>query len=81
MPGEGHWLWVVADGLWAGFVGGGWQLGVLPAAMLKIGGNQVVGARQPAIAAPTGGSTVDTEARTAVAAILVALKTHGLIAV
>jgi len=81
MPAEGSRFWVVADGLWAGFGEGGWTRGILPCVSLKIGGDQVVGARQPAIAAPTGGSTVDTEARTALAAVIVALKTHGLIAV
>jgi hypothetical protein len=41
---------------------------------------QVVGNRQAAISAPSGGSTVDAEARTAIGSILAALRTHGLIA-
>jgi hypothetical protein len=40
----------------------------------------VVGARQPAIAAPAGGTTIDAEARNAVAALLAVLKSHGLTA-
>lgn len=40
---------------------------------------QIVGARLAAIAAPTGGTTVDVESRGAIAAILAALQAHGLI--
>lgn len=45
-----------------------------------IGGQQVVGARGAAIAGPAGGAMVDSEARAAIAQILSALGTHGLIA-
>jgi hypothetical protein len=40
---------------------------------------RVLGEQQPAIAAPTGGSAMDSEARTAIVAILNALQIHGLI--
>ncbi len=46
-----------------------------------IGGAKVVGDRLAPIAGPVGGSAVDAEARAAVGQILVALRTHGLIAV
>lgn len=46
---------------------------------LYLDGEKVVGVRQGAIAAPTGGMTIDAEARTTLATILVALRTHGLI--
>jgi hypothetical protein len=49
------------------------------ASSLLIDGQQVVGARAAAIAAPSGGSTVDAEARVAVEAILAAMRQHGLI--
>jgi hypothetical protein len=42
---------------------------------------QVLTSQQAAIAAPTGGATVDTQARTAIGSILTAMETHGLIAV
>ena len=45
----------------------------------KVDGTQVIGAQQPTIADPTGGSTVDAEARTAIISILTAMKTHGII--
>ena len=47
---------------------------------LNIGGQQVVGARGAAIAAPAGGTAVDVEGRAAISAILAALRSHGLIA-
>lgn len=56
-----------------------WSEGAITATSFVIGGDQVVGARLPGITAPSGGSTVDTEARGALAAIIVALRTHGLI--
>ena len=43
-------------------------------------GMQVVGPRQNAIPNPTGGTAVDSEARLAIAAILDALRAHGLVA-
>jgi hypothetical protein len=49
--------------------------------MLRIGGVQVVGARQPEIADQGGGATVDGEARTSIIALLVVLRNHGLIAI
>ncbi|WP_420140893.1 hypothetical protein [Sphingomonas sp.] len=57
-----------------------WRTGQVTGAQLVIDGQQVMGPRQPAIADPAGGSTVDTAARTAVAAVLHALRQHGIIA-
>ena len=37
-----------------------------------------VGARLPAVASPSGGTTIDTEARAAIAALIATLKSHGL---
>lgn len=45
-----------------------------------IAGDQIIGARQPAIADPAGGTMVDTEARVTLLALLATLRTHGLIA-
>ena len=41
---------------------------------------KVVGEQQPAIADPSGGSTTDSEARSAIGDILAAMREHGLIA-
>lgn len=67
------------DGLPAAFQDGAWSVGLVRAASVQISGKQVVGPRQPAIAAPSGGTVVDGEARSAIGAILAALATHGLL--
>lgn len=73
-------VWVVADGVTARFVDGDWVLGEEACAHLVIGGDRVVGGRQAAIAGPTGGAVIDAESRATLAAILAALRAHGLIA-
>lgn len=45
-----------------------------------VGGVQVLGARQEAIASPRGGQIVDIEARRTIEALLAKLKAHGLLA-
>ena len=55
------------SGMMATFIGGAWELGV------RLGGPL------PAIADPSGGTTVDTEARAAIAAIMARLREHGLV--
>jgi hypothetical protein len=79
-PVEGMAVWSVADGVVARFVGGRWEKGVVRAGVLRVAGEQVVGARQAAIPAPTGGSVADLEARATIGNILTALRSHGLIA-
>ncbi len=59
---------------------GGWELGVVAATRIDIGGVQVVGDRGDSIPLPAGGATIDTQARDAITAILAALQAHGLIA-
>ena len=59
--------------------GGAWEVGIVRASEVQIGGARVVAARQPAIAAPAGGTVVDGEARSAIDQILGALRAHGLI--
>ena len=47
---------------------------------LKVDGTKVVGNQGASVTNPTGGATVDTEARTAIIAALGRLRDHGLIA-
>ena len=72
-------VYVNAEGMVATFRQGAWELGIVRGSSLIIGGDQVVGQRLPAIALATEGLTVDAEARTAIAAVLAALRQHGLI--
>ena len=58
---------------------GSWEPGVVRAREVRVNAQKVIGARQGAIAAPTGGATIDAEGRSAIAAILLAMRSHGLI--
>jgi hypothetical protein len=79
-PVDGLTAWVKASSQFATYSGGGWELGHLRGVRLSVGGEQVVGPRLTAVAEATGGTTIDTEARAAIAAILDRLRQHGLIA-
>lgn len=76
---EGLAVWIKDQQLWAVREVDGWAFGEARAARVLIQGVQVLGAREPAVALPAGGGTVDAEARTAVAAIIDRLVAHGLI--
>ncbi len=78
-PVPGMTAYVRSTSVWAVYRSSAWELGVLRGSGLNIGGQQVVGARGTAIAAPAGGTTVDVEGRAAISAILAALRLHGLI--
>jgi len=79
-PSDGMRLVVRATGIEAIYREGAWELGAVRGSALVIGDEQVIGSRLGPIASPAGGATVDVEARAALGAILVALRTHGLIA-
>ncbi|OYY90563.1 MAG: hypothetical protein B7Y45_07865 [Sphingomonas sp. 28-66-16] len=77
---DGMVAWSLADGLLARAEDGGWTLGETRCSRVIVGDDRVVGPRQPAIADPAGGTTIDVEARATLGAILAALRAHGLIA-
>ena len=62
------------------FDGVGWSDDPVRADGYYQAGVRVLGVQQPAIATPSGGTVVDSEARVALAAILGVLRAHGLIA-
>lgn len=68
------------SGQTATYDGPTWVVGTIKGAKLELAGTQVVGARLAAVADPTGGASVDAEARAAIVAILDRLRSHGLIA-
>ena len=78
-PQLGMCAWDGAAGVPRRWADGGWNAGEVAAAAILVGGQQVVGARQPDVPSPSGGTIIDAEARAAIEAITVALKTHGLI--
>jgi hypothetical protein len=59
--------------------GGAWEAGIVRALELRVDGLPVVRNRQAAIGDPSGGAVADSECRQAVAQILGAMRTHGLI--
>jgi len=79
-PREGMRLWWTSGETTVEFRGGAWISGEVRARRIVVDGMPVVGARQPAIASPEGGTTRDEEVRAAVTAMLAALRSHGLIA-
>jgi hypothetical protein len=78
-PVPGMTVWRVDAGYRLYWTGTAWSDGNWPVAALTISGEQVVGPRLETVPSPSGGTTIDAEARTAVDAIIVALRTHGLI--
>ncbi|MFL6752186.1 MAG: DUF2793 domain-containing protein [Sphingomicrobium sp.] len=79
VPVEGMSVYVRSTGTSAVYRSGAWEIGALRGSSLMIGGQQVVGSRAGPIAAPSGGTTADPEARAAIALILDAMRQHGLI--
>lgn len=77
-PREGMQLWVAADRAFAVFSQGAWYQNQTYGKVF-IEGRQVVGPRAPNVPEPTGGVTVDAEARRAIAAVVQTLRLHGLI--
>ena len=58
---------------------GGWNAGEVAAAAILVGGQQVVGTRQPDVPSPSGGTIIDAEARATLDALIATLMSHGLI--
>ena len=79
VPYEGMTAWCTTDAVWVQHIGDTWVSGRISGGSIWIGGEQVVGARKPAIALPTEGATVDGEGRAAIGAIIAVLQAHGLI--
>lgn len=78
-PTPGFNVWVEGAGVEARFVDGGWDVGTLVADRLTIAGVPMLATPGAPIADPAGGSTVDAEARSAIAAMLEVLRHHNLL--
>ena len=79
VPRPGMRLWNKAAGYWVHWDGVSWSSGELPVARLQVNGQQVVAGRQPPILSPSGGTTIDVEARLALGQVIATLMSHGLI--
>ena len=78
-PIEGAQLLVRATGEMMLRRSGSWEAGIVRARQVQVDGLTILRGQQPPVAAPAGGSVVDTESRSAISAILAALQAHGLI--
>jgi len=78
-PVPGMTVWKLDAGYRLHWTGAAWSDGNWPVAALTIGGDRVVGPRLETVSSPSGGTTIDVEARAALDAVIVALRTHGLI--
>jgi hypothetical protein len=79
-PADGLSALVRSSRLRAEYFAGSWEIGVARAARVEIGGEQVLALQSVAIASPSGGTTVDVQARAAIDQMLDMLRGHGLIA-
>lgn len=78
-PREGMVALVKSSGETAAFRGGAWEVGTVTGSRFVVGGQQIIAGRGAAIAAPSGGTTIDSQSRTAINQILAMLRQHGLI--
>lgn len=77
-PPAGFIVWDKAAHVPRQWNGTSWGAGRFSCAGLVIGGKNVVGERVAAVPNPSGGTIIDAEARSALAAVIAALKSHGL---
>lgn len=78
-PGAGWRVWVLDRSLTMRFDGAAWLEEALHSDGFFLDGQRVLGPRQAGIANPDGGAVIDAEGRSALIAILAALRAHGLI--
>jgi hypothetical protein len=71
--------WIADEQQCAVYSGDQWSMGGWPARGLVIDGRLVLAAVPTAIAAPTGGTSIDSECRTALTDLLTALRSQNVI--
>lgn len=80
VPRDGCVAWVAEESVFAVFFEGVWHGDAWPAAGLRIAGHPILTTTAAAIATPSGGATIDSEARVTLSAVLDAMRLLGLIA-
>jgi hypothetical protein len=78
IPVKGCLVWIADEQVFS-VHDGDWSAGGWPAKGLQIGNRQVLTAPPVAVVSPTGGSTVDTECRAALAQMVSALRNQGIV--
>lgn len=78
---DGCLAWVLDEGVFAYRASAAWRSDAWPVKQLRLGGYSLLTGTQGAIADPSGGTTVDAEARAALGQVLDVLRQHGLIAI
>jgi hypothetical protein len=76
---EGAVVWDKAGAVELRRTASGWSVGEARCTALFVNGQKVVGTRAPAVPSPSGGTTIDEEARAAVNSLIATLMSHGLI--
>ena len=79
VPREGCVAWLRDLAIFAVFTAGGWRSDAWPAAGLRIGTRTILQATPAAVAAPSGGTVIDAEARAKLGELLVVLRGLGLV--
>lgn len=77
-PHEGMRVWIEESQCFALFSSGSWIIGESHGRVI-VEGIQLVGPQAGPIADPSGGATIDSEARAAINALLETMREHGLI--
>ena len=77
-PIRGCLAWIADEQVFAIFHDG-WSTHGWPVASLRVRGRQVLAAAPVAVAAPAGGTTIDTESRSVLSQVIVALRDQGII--
>lgn len=78
-PRPGCLAWVADEAQFIVFDGSAWSRGGWPAQGLRIGERTVLAAPPVAVDAPAGGTTIDSECRQALNALIAALRNQGVV--
>lgn len=79
-PVPGLTVFLKSDASFAVYGSSSWEIGAVRGSRVLIDGTQVIAGQAAAIADANGGTVIDLDARRALAEVLAAMRSHGLIA-